>query len=150
MVEYSIRSLKPKKRKTTMIYLSIKEKKEVILECGDSALIMYDFYISKGGARDYQFSDGKTATALGWDERKAQRIRLKLEKSKYIKTIPFRNGKKLHIVTYLGKENVTASTKENFVETQVIESEKITCTKEVVVENILDYDNPFGTEEDDD
>jgi len=150
MIQYSIRNIKPKKRKQTMHYLTIKEKKEVILECGDAALIMYEFYISKGGAKDYQFIDSKTSAALGWDISKAKRIRLKLEKHKYVKTLTFSNKKGKYVVTYIGKENTSGTDGKGFIHSEISENNMIVSNEECEVlidteeQKKIDNDDPFS------
>lgn len=90
-----------------MHYLTEKEKKEVILECGDSALILIDYYISKGNIPNYEFNDSKTGYALGWKKEKVQRHRLLLEKNGYLYTKLFKASDGDRIInTYIGKENV--------------------------------------------
>jgi len=104
--QYSVRTLKPKRKRTISVYLTSSEKKELITECGDAALILYEHYIAKAGLRDYKYTDSKNAFALGWEPSKAKRIRLKLEKANYLKTIVYRNKQGNYTVTYIGKENV--------------------------------------------
>ncbi len=149
MNQYAVRNIKPKKRKNTMFYLGLKEKKEVILECGDSALVMYEFYISKGGMKDYMFSDKKTGMALGWNESKVKRIRLKLEKHRYIKTLTFKNPKGKFIVTYLSKENVSETEQKSFKESEVISPRSnlvlFDATSEPDIIQEPEDINPFGS-----
>ena len=125
MSQYSVRNIKPKKRRMSMYYLTIKEKKDVMVECGDASLIMYEFYISKGGAQDYQFSDNKTANTLGWDISKAKRIRLKLEKADYIFTRTYSDKKGKFIVTYLGKDNTQHAKQPDFIDNEILVEEKV-------------------------
>lgn len=86
-------------------YLTMDEKREVIRECGDSAVILYEFYVSKQNTKDYDFSDSKASRAIGWSREKVQRIRLKLEKYSYFKRVKDHNT----YIFYIGKDAVLGS-----------------------------------------
>lgn len=89
-------------RKATKMYLRLQDKKEVMTKCGDAALILYEFYVSKAGTPDYSFSDELAAKALGWSVQKVKRTRLILTKSNFFKQVQgkLNDGRKI-TVTYL-------------------------------------------------
>jgi len=104
--EYPTRVKRSKKKVTTM-YLTQQEKRELIKECGDAALILFEFYLSKAGAPDYQYTDEKSGIALGWSTRKSKDVRLKLTKTGYFYEATARYGDGRHVTTtYLKKETV--------------------------------------------
>ena len=112
-------------RKATKMYLRLQDKKEVMDKCGDAALILYEFYVSKAGTPDYPFSDDLAAKALGWNVHKIKRNRLALAKSNYFKQIngKLNDGRKV-TVTYLEPEYiamVNACTKQEQI-TKLLES----------------------------
>ena len=102
---YITKSIKGKAKRTGMYYLTLEEKREVMTDCGDSAVILYEFYISKGGVDDYDFSDGKAGRALGWTDSKVQRIRLVLEKKHFFRKLKDHNT----WIVYIGKDQVDKS-----------------------------------------
>jgi len=104
--EYPTRAKKSTRKSTTM-YLKLTEKKELIQECGDAALILYEYWLLKAGIPDFQFTDYKSAKALGWSQSKATQIRLKLTKADYFHEASARYTDGRHVTTsYLGKEMV--------------------------------------------
>ena len=88
-----------------MKYLTGEQRKEIILMCGDSALILYEYYVNKGSVPDFAFSDTKSGRALGWTVAKTQRIRLILEKAGYLRRVKDGNV----VLTYIGKDSVSKS-----------------------------------------
>lgn len=89
-------------RGSTRMYLTLQDKVEVMAQCGDSAMILYEYYVSKGGKDNYSFSDELVAKALHWKIRKVKTYRLKLVANNYFKQMSgrFSSGKKF-TVTYL-------------------------------------------------
>ena len=97
----------------TYAYLTEKERREVILDVGDNALILYEHYINKGNIKDYEFTDLKNANALGWKESKAKRLRWILQQNGYIHTAVFTHSTTRRVThTYIGKDNVTKFKKD--------------------------------------
>ena len=94
-------------RKSNMYMLTEEERKEMLVTLGDSAVILYEFYLRKAGYSDYSFKDTDAAKKLAWDISKVQRTRLKLVKAGwfYQSTGKLTNNKKI-TVTYLGKKCV--------------------------------------------
>ena len=86
-------------------YLKSEDRKKVIVELGDAEFILYDYYVSKGNIPDFSYSDMKSGLALGWKKDKVQRIRLKLEKAGYLRTVRDHNT----IIVYIGKLRVEES-----------------------------------------
>ena len=107
MDNYITRCIKQKsKRRPTNMYLRLEEKKHLMKECGDAATILFEYYLSKAGMENYEYTDSKCAIALGWSTRKVQETRLKLTKAKYFLQ---RKGKLQGgavVFTYLGKDKV--------------------------------------------
>ena len=104
-------STKPKtqksNRRATKVYLLQKERQDLMKECGDAALILYEYYLSKAGVPLYSFADEIVAPKLGWNIYKVKKNRLKLIKSNYFRQVSGRlnDGRKV-TVTYLDKEEV--------------------------------------------
>jgi hypothetical protein len=113
-MEYNVFPLKQKKnRGATKVYLTLKDKVEIMKECGDASLILFDFYLTKtsymnGTEKGYDYmDDAKTAKSLGWSKFKVRDNRQKLMKNNWMKIVKgrYNNGKKI-IKTFLGKEVV--------------------------------------------
>jgi len=96
-----------KAKRVKHMYLTLGDKKAIIIECGDAAAILLDYYYSKIGVPDFKHTDKKASFALGWSERKAKDIRLKLIRANYIyqETTKSNRGRKI-ITTYLGRAAV--------------------------------------------
>ena len=95
------------KRRKVMLRLSSKEKKLLIHEAGEIGFALLDYYLSCAGIPNFNYTDDKAATTLGWKKRKVTDTRLKLTKLNwfYQATGTLSNGKK-SVVTYLLKETV--------------------------------------------
>lgn len=89
------------------MYVSTAERKELIQEINGDAYILYEYYVSKAGIDNFEYSDKRSARTLGWKERKAKDIRLRLTKKHWYHqaTGKLSNGQKIKI-TFLGKEAV--------------------------------------------
>ncbi len=88
------------------MYLRLQDKVEIMQDCNsDAAVILFEYYLSKAGIEEFEFSDYKASHALKWSERKVQEVRKKLTKAGYFlqKKGNYRDGRKI-ITTYLGKE----------------------------------------------
>jgi len=104
--EYPTRYQISKKRIQT-VYLTWIQKKEIMAECGDAAVILFEFFLSKAGIRDYQYTDGKAGKVLGWKDSKVKKVRLKLRSAGYFyeESASYTHGRKV-TTTYLGKQEV--------------------------------------------
>ena len=67
----------------TYNYLHLQDKIDVMKACGDPALILYEFYLSKSGTPDYTFDDESVARAISWNKSKVKKYRLKLTTENY-------------------------------------------------------------------
>jgi len=88
------------------MYLRLKDKVEIMNRCNsDSAVILFEYYLSKAGIEDFEFTDKKAAHALEWSIRKVQEVRKKLIKAGYFlqKKGTYHDGRKI-VTTYLGRE----------------------------------------------
>jgi len=81
---YVCKPLRQSKRKSsTFTYLTLAQKIAIMKACSDSALILYEYYLSRSGLDDYGFEDAKVARSLEWDESKVRRIRRQLTRQHY-------------------------------------------------------------------
>jgi hypothetical protein len=130
-MEYNTRTLKQKqKRGATTVYLKNTDKKALIKECGDAACLLFEYYLSKSGIKDFEYTDAKSAYALGWTERKVRSVRGKLTKAKYYaqRTATYADKRKV-ITTYLGKEQVNQLPEKEAVDRSPkdnVETEEVT------------------------
>ena len=97
---YITKGLKNKRRKNTMTYLTQQEKRSIYLDCGERALVLYEFYVSKQNVPEYDFSDSKASEATGLSLRKVQDTRRVLEKAGYFKLVKDHNTQ----IVYIGKD----------------------------------------------
>lgn len=69
---------------------------------------MSSLYYSKAGIPNFEFTDTKSAAALGWSQRKVKDIRLKLTKAHwyYEASGKYTDGRSIKTF-YLGKQTVT-------------------------------------------
>lgn len=90
------------------MYLLLEDKKNLMAECGDAATILFEYYLSRAGMEEYEYTDAKSAAALGWSVRKVEETRKKLTKAGYFfqQYGRYNTGAKI-ITTYLGKEPVS-------------------------------------------
>ena len=104
-LEYRTVTAKAKQKK--YMYLTLENKKTIITECGDAALILLDYFYLKANVPNFKHTDEKASYSLGWSTRKAKDIRLKLTKAGYFHqaTARYPDGRKI-TTTYLGKDSV--------------------------------------------
>jgi len=102
---------KTKKIRTQNIYLTWKEKVKLMKECGDAAVILLEFYMSKAGLPGYVYSDEKSAKSLDWTIHKVKKVRLKLQRANYynLEIISDYRRKVKSKMFYLGKDAVLNS-----------------------------------------
>lgn len=95
------------------MYLTTADKKQLMQECGDASLILFEYYLSKAGIEEYDFADDKVAKSLGWGIRKVQETRKRLIKAGYFAQQhgKYSNGNKI-VTTYLGKETINSTFKK--------------------------------------
>ena len=74
-------------RKATKMYLTLADKVALMTECGDAAMILYEFYISKAGVAGYTYADATVSFALKWSTSKVKKNRLRLIKAGYFKQV---------------------------------------------------------------
>lgn len=98
---------KHKKIKTvSKMYLSWENKVEVMRECGDSAALLFEYYVDNAYKDNYAYPDKEIASTLGWPERKVQKLRLDLTKHKYFLKRTFRSGDDTMVHYFIGKTEV--------------------------------------------
>jgi len=113
--EYNTRAKRSRKR-TQTLYLSSEQKKEIITECGDAACLLFEYYLSKAGIPDFEFTDAKASNSLGWKQSKVKDVRLKLTKANYYHKASARYTDNRYLsTTYLGKAEVSGGKKESFL-----------------------------------
>jgi hypothetical protein len=104
--EYQCKPLRQKQiKKATFQYLRLQDKLEVMKTCGDSALILYEHYLTQSGKPDFTFEDDVVANSIKWSPSKVKKNRLKLTREDYFLQ---RKGK-LHdgariTITYLDRK----------------------------------------------
>lgn len=74
------------------MYATNEQKAVIIKACGEPAVILYEFYLSKANEDTYVHTDKKNARVFGWTIAKARVVRLKLEKAGWFKHIKTRNS----------------------------------------------------------
>ena len=80
------------------------QKKEVVADINEIALMLLEFYYSKAGF-DYEFEDAQVAKALDWTVKKVSDNRRRLEKAGYFKKEITRNSKSSTLNVLIGKES---------------------------------------------
>lgn len=95
-------------RRATKQYVSAKQRKAIITTLGDSACMLFMYYVDKAGVPGFGFKDSVVAHALGWPIRKVQKERLRLVKAgwlyQYTERKKYSNQGTWH--TCLGTESV--------------------------------------------
>ena len=95
------------KKQATNSYLRQQDKVKVMNTCGDSALILYEFYIVKSGVPDFRFEDINVATSLDWNIYKVKKNRLRLIENGYFyqRRGKLNDGAKT-VITYLDPSQI--------------------------------------------
>ena len=90
--------------------VSKKEREDILSNLGDSALLLYQFYLRMASIPDASMEDSDAAIYLLWNIRKVRRIRKQLENEGYFRKITYRanSGKKV-CTYYISKESVDKS-----------------------------------------
>lgn len=96
-------SIRQSRRKNTMVYLTLAQKREVVNLVNEAGLYLLDFYLSKSGVPQYEFTDEKTAKAVGWTVKKTADYRRKLEHADLFRQETYGSGEKKAIVTYIAE-----------------------------------------------
>ena len=118
-VESIIRVDTKKKKRVQSIYLNWAEKVVLMKECGDAAVILLEFYMSKAGMPGYVYTDQKSATALKWTVAKVRFVRGKLQKAGYycMKSVRHVRSRKRILIFYIGKDAVLTHKNEKLTVT---------------------------------
>ena len=84
-----------------------KEREDILHNIGDSAFMLYQYYLRMAAIQDSFMEDSDASAYFGWAIRKVARNRKALEKAGYFKRIAYSSacGKK-SITYYLTKERV--------------------------------------------
>ena len=64
--------------------MTFTERRNLMRDCGDAALCLFEYYLRVAAMNDVIFSDEGAAEYFDWDKQKAQRVRLKLEKAGWV------------------------------------------------------------------
>jgi len=133
LTEYSTSTLRHSTKKGgTQVYLTWKQKSELMAECGDASLILFEYYLSRAGYMDktdkgfnYR-DDSKPAKVLGWTTSKVEKTRQRLMKNNWMKiqTGRFSNNKKI-VRTTLGKDLVLKENKIDEISITSVSSDLI-------------------------
>ena len=75
-------------------------------DCGDSACILYEYYVSKASKDNFGYRDDTAASDLGWGVRKVQSQRLLLVKAGYFLRKTYRNNSETLNYFFIGKQEV--------------------------------------------
>jgi len=105
-MNYNTSGLRQSRKKgATNMFLTMKQKVEIMKLCGDSALILMEFYLSKAGTPNYAYSDEIASKALGWDSSKVKRHRQRLQNSKWFRQDKgkYNNGEPFTVTILGGK-----------------------------------------------
>lgn len=100
--------------------ISIPERKQLIKECGDAAVLLFNEYMRFAALGHEErketdpFDDRYIANRFGWTESKAKRIRLKLKDKGWIfsHSQPASRGRFRHRTYVFGKRKVAEFRKE--------------------------------------
>ena len=86
-----------------MVYLTLAQKREVVELVNEAGLYLLDFYLSKSGVPQYEYTDDKTAKAIGWTTKKTADYRRKLEHNDLFRQETYGSGDKKAVVTYIAE-----------------------------------------------
>lgn len=89
-----------------MYYLTQREKNEVTRECGVTAMVLYDYYVSKAFSEIDFGKDETVAKALALSTQIIKRNRLMLTQHNYYHRARFSKKTDSVIINYIGKEPV--------------------------------------------
>lgn len=91
----------------TKYEVTSKERKNILINLGDSSLLLYQFYLRMAAIPDASMEDVAAAEYLFWSIRKVRSIRKRLEKSGYFRKIIYKasSGKKT-ITYYISQDSV--------------------------------------------
>jgi hypothetical protein len=120
---YTTEVIRQSRRKNTMTYLTLAQKREVVKLINEMALYLLDFYLSKSGVPQYEYTDERTANAIGWSVKKVGEYRRKLEVHDLFRQVSYGSGQHKAVITYVA-ERFRKDYKGRFpVATNLIESE---------------------------
>lgn len=90
-------------------YLSEEERRELIRDCTERGVLLYDYLLRLSAVGDKRITDEDIAEYFGWSVLKATRVRRDLLRTGWLYELRYRMDKNLVGVTYiLGKEQVKA------------------------------------------
>jgi len=94
-------------RSAGKLYTSASNIKDLVTQCGEAGCLLYQYYLSKAGIDNFQYTDEKSAKYFGWKESKAKKVRQKLDKANWHYQVAgsHNNGTKT-VTTYLGQDKV--------------------------------------------
>ena len=119
---YNTSTLKQSKRKNTMVYLTIAQKREVVRLVNEAGLYLLEFYLSKANVPQYEYTDEKTSKALGWSITKTADYRRRLEKVDLYKQDIYGTGEKKAIITTIA-ERFQKGYDKQYVDPELVDSE---------------------------
>jgi hypothetical protein len=91
-------------------YLSDNERREVIRNTGDSGCLLLEFYLRRVGRNEGMTTDTLVADHFGWSTQKAKRLRSKLTRHGWFRSVNFKSARGRKAITYyVGKEAVRDS-----------------------------------------
>jgi hypothetical protein len=100
---YTTEVIRQSRRKNTMTYLTLAQKREVVKLINEMALYLLDFYLSKAGVPQYEYTDEKTANAIGWSLKKVSEYRRKLEANDLFRQESYGSGEHKAVITYVAE-----------------------------------------------
>ena len=101
---YTTKTLDSNRREPRSRYMNWTQKKEVIKDINEIALVLLEFYYSKAGLEGYAFTDKQVAKALDWSLSKVRDYRLKLEKEGYFNKTIIRGRTDTSTIVLIGHE----------------------------------------------
>jgi hypothetical protein len=106
-----------------MTYLTLAQKKEVVALINEAGLYLLDFYISKVGVPQYEYTDEKTAKAIGWTVKKVADYRRKLEKVDLFRQDTYGSGESKAVITYVAERYMRGYNKQ-LIAPELVEDEQ--------------------------
>jgi hypothetical protein len=100
---YNTETIKQSRRKNTMVYLTLAQKREVVRLVNEAGLYLLDFYLSKSGVPRYEYTDEKTALAVGWTVKKVSDYRRKLINVDLFRQEVYGTGDQKAVITHLAE-----------------------------------------------
>ena len=100
---------KPQKKIFMKYYISSDEHLEIAQTIGDSAVLLYMYYLRMAATEHPVITGEGAARSLGWTVRKARRYREELSKHRWFRQVKFTRPDKTKMINYhVGREAVEA------------------------------------------